>query len=100
MKKHLLIISILLCAAHSFALILEGTIVQNDKGTFLLANSQGEPFAILASPNSGNRSKIITPFLGKYVRVMSKGSRNLNFKHLKYRLTGKLTIKELPQGGE
>ncbi len=100
MKKCLLIIGILLCAAHSFAVILEGTIVLNDKGTFLLANEEGEAFAILASANSVRLSDKLTPFLGKYVRVMSDGFVSLSFEHLKYRLSGALTIKEIPQGGE
>ncbi len=100
MKKYLLIIGILLCAAHSFALILEGTIVLNDKGTFLLANADGEAFAILAPSNTVYLSNKLTPFVGKQVRVMSDGFVNLSLEHLKYRLSGSLTIKEIPQGEE
>ena len=100
MKKHLLIISILLCAAHSFAVILEGSVTLNDRGTFLLTNAEGEAFAILSPANKLRLSDKLTPFLGKYVRVLSKSSMELNYEHLKYRLTGKLTIKEIPQGGE
>jgi len=100
MKKYLLIIGILLCAAHSFALILEGTLVLNDKGTFLLANAEGEAFAILAPSNAVYLSNKLTPFVGKQVRVMSNGFKDLDCENLKYRLSGGITIKEIPQGDE